>query len=315
MRYYPAPEAVIEMPTLIEAVRSAFIDHGSGNCQMPPKSYVTLPGGDFRTMPAYLPSLQIAGVKVVNVHPDNRKVGLPTVMGLMILLDPPTGKPTAILNATGLTNLRTGACAAVATAALAPVKKGVLGIIGAGNQARSCLRAIMEVFDAETIRVWSRNTETAQKFANEFPSLEIIVASLEQTADSDILLTTTPSTKPLIMNDWISEGTHINAIGADAPGKQELDPLLLSRSQVIVDDLEQAVHSGEVNVPIRDGLFTPEEIVGTLGEVLIGKVQKRNTDAITIFDSTGIAISDLAAAYEVLKKEDYIDIPFEFRPI
>jgi len=310
MRYYPAPESAIDMPDLIEAVKLAFLDHGTGSCEMPPKSYVTLPGGDFRTMPSYLPGLTAAGVKVVNVHPDNRSRGLPTVMGLTVLLDPPTGKPIAILNATGLTDLRTGAAAAVATRALAPVKEGTLGLIGAGRQARSGLLAIGEVFGIESVRVWSRSQKSAERLAAEFSSLDSRVTSVEQAADSDLLLTTTPSISPVIMNDWISDGTHINAIGADAPGKQELDPSLLTRAEVFVDDREQAFHSGEVNVAIRDGLFSPDRIEGTLGEVLTGRAGRSSREAITIFDSTGIAITDLAAASEAMKRGDYIELPF-----
>ncbi len=299
------------MPDLIEAVRMAFMDHGNGRCEMPPKSYVSLPGGDFRTMPSYLPSLNVAGVKVVNVHPDNRNVGLPTVMGLTILLDPPTGRPVSILNATGLTDLRTGAAAAVATSALAPVKNGTLGLIGAGRQARSGLLAIGEVFGIETVKVWSRSRKTAEDLASRFPSLDIRVTSLEQAAGSDVLLTTTPSVSPVVMNDWISDGTHINAIGADAPGKQELDPTILMRAEIFVDDRKQAVHSGEVNVPIRDGLFKPENIVGTLGEVLIGRIGRSSREAITIFDSTGIAITDLAIASEAVKRGEFVELPFK----
>ncbi len=299
------------MPDLIEAVRMAFMDHGNGRCEMPPKSYVTLPGGDFRTMPSYLPSLKTAGVKVVNVHPDNRMHGLPTVMGLTILLDPPTGRPVSILNATGLTDLRTGAAAAVATSALAPVKNGTLGLIGAGRQARSGLHAIGEVFGIETVKVWSRSRKTAEDLTAKFPSLDIRVTSLEQAAGSDVLLTTTPSVSPVVMNDWISDGTHINAIGADAPGKQELDPTILMRAEIFVDDRKQAVHSGEVNVPIRDGRFKPENIVGTLGEVLIGRIGRSSSEAITIFDSTGIAITDLAIASEAVKKGEFVELPFK----
>ena len=310
MRYYPAPESVIDMPDLIEAVRLAFLDHGNGRCEMPPKSYVTLPGGDFRTMPSYLPSLKTAGVKVVNVHPGNRSQGLPTVMGLTILLDPPTGKPVAVLNATGLTDLRTGAAAAVATHALAPVKKGTLGLIGAGRQARSGLLAIGEIFGIESINVWSRSQKSAERLAAEFASFDIRVTSVKQAAGSDLLLTTTPSTSPVIMNDWISDGTHINAIGADAPGKQELDPILLRRAEIFVDDREQAVHSGEVNVSIRDGLLLPDSIAGTLGEVLTGRAGRSSREAITIFDSTGISITDLAAASEAMKRGEYIKLPF-----
>jgi len=310
MRYYPAPESAIDMPDLIEAVKMAFLDHGNGRCEMPPKSYVSLPGGDFRTMPSYLPSLKTAGVKVVNVHPGNRSQGLPTVMGLTVLLDPPTGKPIAILNATGLTDLRTGAAAAVATHALAPVKEGTLGLIGAGRQARSGLLAIGEVFEIESVNVWSRSQKSAERLAAEFSSLDIRITSIKQAAGSDLLLTTTPSTCPVIMSEWVSDGTHINAIGADAPGKQELDPTLLRRAEIFVDDREQAVHSGEVNVPIKENLLSPENIAGTLGDVLTGRAGRSSREAITIFDSTGIAITDLAAASEAMKRGEYIDLPF-----
>ncbi|MDD1728914.1 MAG: ornithine cyclodeaminase family protein [Methanospirillum sp.] len=311
MRYYPAPESAIMMPHLIEAVREAFIDHGNGSCEMPPKSYVTLPGGDFRTMPSYLPGLRIAGVKVVNVHPDNRTKGLPTVMGMIILLDPPSGKPVAILNATALTDLRTGAAAAVATEVLSSEKTGTLGIIGAGRQALSGLLAISEVFQVESVKVWSRNEKTATRFTEKFPDLNITVTNLEQASDATVLLTATPSTKSLIKDEWIADGTHINAIGADAPGKQELDPNLLTRSQIFVDDRKQAVHSGEVNVPIRDGLLSAEDITGTLGEVLIGKIGRSDPESVTIFDSTGIAITDLAAASVALQKGSFIELPYE----
>ncbi len=310
MRYYPNPEEGIGIPFLIEAVRKAFIDHGYGSCQMPPKSYVSLPGGDFRTMPSYLPGLNIAGVKVVNVHPENQKQGLPTVMAMTLLLEPSTGTPIALLNATALTSLRTGASAAVATKALASGPGGTVGIIGAGRQAISGLQAIIEVYDIESVRVWSRRESTAEKFVEKFPNLEIRVSDLEHTSGADVLLTTTPSRTPLIQNDWISDGTHINAIGADAAGKQELDSMLLGRSQVFVDDLEQAVHSGEVNVPIRDGVFSPSDIDGTLGEVLIGKKNRSSQETITIFDSTGIAITDLAIASLAVKTGKYIELPF-----
>jgi len=310
MQYYPAPETAIDIPELIETVREAFVAHGNGDCQMPPKSYVTLPGGDFRTMPSFLPGLNLAGVKIVNVHPQNHEAGLPTVMALTILLDPPTGKPVAILNATGLTDLRTGASAAVATAALAAGKEGSVGIIGAGRQARTGLRAIAAVYEISRVRIWSRTSAHAEKMAEEFPDLDVSVTSLERTADADVILTTTPSTKPLIQDEWIRSGTHINAIGADAPGKQELDPRILTRAQVFVDDRTQAVHSGEVNVPISRGLYAPEDISGTLGEVLTGKAQRSGPDAVTVFDSTGIAITDLAVASLAIKCGNAVDLPF-----
>ncbi|HEX3001160.1 MAG TPA: hypothetical protein VHN82_02140 [Methanoregula sp.] len=125
-----------------------------------------------------------------------------------------------------------------------------------------------------------------------------------------MLATTTPSRAPLIRNEWVHEGMHINAIGADAPGKQELDPAILARAQVFVDDPSQAVHSGEINVPIRTGVFREQDIAGTIGEVVIGKKRRRDNDAVTVFDSTGLAIQDLAIAKIAMQHGKRIDLPF-----
>ena len=277
---------------------------------MPPKVYVDLPGGDFRTMPSYIPSLQTAGVKIVNVNPDNRKAGLPTVMAVTVLLDPPTGRPIAVLNATTLTDLRTGASAAVATRALAQKKKGTLGIIGSGRQANSGIRAIPLVFEPEEVLVWSRTRTNAERFAKNHSHLPVRVSDIETVAGADVLLTVTPSKVPLIKDKWISDGAHINAIGADAPGKQEIDPDILQRAFVIVDDMDQATHSGEVNMPIQKGIYSPSRIAGTLGEVLTGAVRRPSSDEITVFDSTGLSIMDLAAAHLAIGKGKVIDLPF-----
>ena len=308
----PVPEEVIEMDEVISAVKSAFIDHGTGSSVMPPKVYVPLPGGDFRTMPSYLPSLDIAGVKIVNVHPDNRSKGLLTVMALTVLLEPQTGKPTAIMNATKLTDLRTGASAAVATEALSRKRNGILGIIGSGKQADAGLHALLRVFDADEIKVWSRTEKHAGQFVSRMKDYPVTATSLEDAYDADVLLTVTTSSAPLIKDEWIHEGTHINAMGADAPGKQELDPKTLARAQVFVDDYEQAIHSGEINVPCHEGLYSRDQISGTLGDVLSGRAKRNSPDAITIFDSTGLSITDLAIAALVPGKGKHIELPFHF---
>ncbi|MBS1194551.1 MAG: Ornithine cyclodeaminase, partial [Methanomicrobia archaeon] len=146
--------------------------------------------------------------------------------------------------------------------------------------------------------------------ASRFPDLDTGAAGLEQACDADVVITTTPSRAPLVENDWIRDGTHINAIGADAPGKQELDPRILLRARVFVDDLAQAVHSGEVNVPISRGIFPPDQIAGTLGEVVTGKKRRERPDEVTVFDSTGLAIQDLAIARLALEGAEWIDLPF-----
>ena len=168
MQYFTDTDMGLDMGLVNLAVESAFSDHGKGLVQMPPKVYVTLPEGDFRTMPAYLPSLSIAGVKVVNVHPANPSKGLPTVMALTIILDIATGQPLAVINATRLTDMRTGAAGAVAAKYLSPKREIVLGVIGTGRQAEAQVTAISRELKIRQLKVWSRNPDHVRKFADRF---------------------------------------------------------------------------------------------------------------------------------------------------
>ena len=310
MQYFTDTDMGLDIGQVNRSVESAFADHGNGLVQMPPKVYITLPEGDFRTMPACLPSLSIAGVKMVNVHPKNPQAVLPTVMALTIILDPATGKPLAVINATRLTDMRTGAAGAVAAKYLSPKKEVVLGVIGTGRQAEAQVAAISRELKIQEIRVWGRNPAHVRKFADRCMEYPCMASSPEKACDCDVLVTTTPSTTPIIMSGWIHEGTHINAIGADAPGKEELDPSLLRRAEVFVDDPAQAIHSGEINVPISRGLYHETDLAGTLGEVVIGKKKRRDKDAITVFDSTGLAIQDLAIAKIAMEHGTRINLPF-----
>ena len=310
MHYYPNPAAGLDIPAVNAAIEEAFAEHGRGKVQMPPKVYITFDHGDFRTMPAYIPSLGIGGVKIVNVHPENPVTGLPTVMALTVILSPETGIPEAILNATALTDLRTGAAGAVAARHLSSRKNVTLGMVGSGRQAQAQLEAISAELAIDEIRVWSRTEKNARAFCERYGDRECTNMSLERVADCDLLVTTTPSRKPLVRDAWIRDGTHINAIGADAPGKEELDPAILSRATVFVDDPAQAVHSGEINVPIRDGIYSPERIAGTLGEVVLGKKGRTTDEEITVFDSTGLAIQDLAIAEIAMKSSNFINLQF-----
>lgn len=310
MEYFTDTDMGLDIGLVNRAVESAFADHGKGDVQMPPKVYITLPDGDFRTMPAYLPSLGIAGVKIVNVHPGNPSQGLPTVMALTVILDIGTGKPTAVINATRLTDMRTGAAGAVACKYLSPKKEMVLGVIGTGRQAEAQVAAISRELKIRQIKIWGRNAGHVRKFADRFMEFPCVAAPVEKACDCDVLVTTTPSRSPVVRDEWIHEGTHINAIGADAPGKEELDPAILRRAQVFVDDPAQAVHSGEINVPISRGVYRESDIAGTLGEVVIGKKQRRDPSAITVFDSTGLAIQDLAIAKIAMQHGRKIELPF-----
>ena len=310
MQYFTDTDMGLDLGLVNLSVESAFADHGKGLVQMPPKVYITLPEGDFRTMPAYLPSLAIAGVKIVSVHPNNPRQGLPTVMALTIILDLATGKPTAVINATRLTDMRTGAAGAVAAKYLSAKKEIVLGVIGTGRQAEAQVAAISRELKIRQVRIWGRDPAHVRKFADRFMEYPCMAAPIDKACDCDVLVTTTPSTSPIVKSEWIHEGTHINAIGADAPGKEELDPALLRRAEVFVDDPAQAVHSGEINVPIRMGLYRADEIAGTLGEVVIKKKRRSGPEAVTIFDSTGLAIQDLAIAKIAMQHGRTIELPF-----
>ncbi|HOW13878.1 MAG: alanine dehydrogenase [Methanosarcina sp.] len=302
-------KSVIDMHSDMQVVERAFRQHGLGKVQMPPKSYLyyTAYNGDLRTMPAYLEEEDITGVKIVNVHPGNPMRNLPTVMALIILISPETGAPVAIMDGTYLTDIRTGAAGGIAAKYLARKDSKVIGLVGAGNQARTQLEALCEVFEPESVRINSRTKESCEKFIREMADIvpcEIrYEESIEKVCDCDILVTTTPTRKPIVKSSWIKEGTHINAIGADAVGKEELDPEILLRSKIIVDDMVQALHSGEVNVPLSKHYISENDIHAQLGEVMVGlKPGRTSEDEITIFDSTGLAIQDVATAHLVYER-------------
>lgn len=302
-------KSVVDMRSDMLVVENAFRQHGLGKVQMPPKSYLyyTTYCGDLRTMPAYLEEENITGVKIVNVHPENPMRGLPTVMALIVLISPETGAPIAILDGTHLTNIRTGAAGGIAAKYLAKKASKVIGLVGAGNQARTQLEALLEVFEPELIRITSRSQERCDKFIEDMKGISPCEIrsedSIQKVCDCDILVTTTPSRKPIVKAEWVPEGTHINAIGADAVGKEELDPELLIHSKIIVDDMVQALHSGEVNVPLSKHYISENDIHAELGEVIAAlKPGRTSEEEITIFDSTGLAIQDVATAHMVYEK-------------
>jgi len=292
-----AVKKLIDLPTAIEAVEAAFAAFGRGEARMPSKLYLDVPEGDFRAMPAYLPGA--AGVKWINVHPNNpSRNDLPTVMGLILLNDPLTGQPLALIDGTLITSYRTGAAAAVATRRLARPEAKTLALVGCGGQALSHLRALTSVMTPETIFLVDARRENAQRLADKFPQFAIEVcglAELGHACEADVISTLTPSRGPIVLREWIRPGTHINAIGADAPGKQELEIALLFAARIYVDDWAQASHSGEINVAYSQGRL--KTVAGTLPDLIVGKAEGRTSpEQITIFDSTGLAIQDLALA-------------------
>jgi len=301
-------EKLLTMGEALEAVENAFSLKAQGKAIMPGKIYLNLPDyhGDFRAMPAYIDGS--AGMKWVSVYPDNRQYNLPTVMALIILCDPNTSYPLAIMDGTHITNMRTGAAGGIAVKYLARKDSSVVGMIGAGKQAEAQLLAISEILPRiDEVKVYSLPEETSQRFSRKMSTglnTNIHpVETVEAAAQADIVVTTTFATDPVVKKAHINPGTHINAIGADAQGKQELEASLLLGAKIVIDELEQARHSGEINVPFSRGLLKTDDIYGTLGEIAAGmKKGRENDNEITIFDSTGLAIQDIICAKLVYEK-------------
>ena len=307
------------MATLIPAIEDAFVAYEHDDAQMPPKSYIELPqyNGDFRSMPAYLEAgdWDAAGVKWVNVHPDNAERDLPTVMGTMIYSDPETAFPLAIMDGTELTMQRTGAAAAVATDHLAVEGATSLGIVGAGVQAYTQLEAIAEIRPIAEVVVSDLDDARVEAFVSAFEDeFDVRGGSIAEAAACDVLSTVTPVREPIVSLSDLGPHTHVNAMGADAAGKQELEAAVLKEGTLVIDDYEQTTHSGEINVPWNAGEIDDSDIDAEIGQIVVGAREGRTDgDGITVFDSTGLAIQDVAAAHVVYEHADENDngTPFD----
>ncbi|MFW6018925.1 MAG: ornithine cyclodeaminase family protein [Halapricum sp.] len=300
---------------VVEAVADAFAADARGDVQMPAKSYVDLPqyNGDFRSMPAYLDAgdWDAAAVKWVNVHPDNeRRFDLPTVMGTIIYSDPETAFPLALIDGTTITRLRTGAAAAVATRELARADATSLGLVGAGMQAHTQLEAIATVRDIDEVIVTDVDPGAVEEFIAAFGDrFDVRGGTVAEATRCDIVSTITPVEEPIV--EAVGPETHVNAVGADAAGKHELSDDLLEAATIVIDDYEQCTHSGEINVPWRKGVLDDEDIYAELGEIVVGQVPGRGDaggpDGVTVFDSTGLAIQDVAGAHVAYEHAEEAD--------
>jgi len=305
-----AVEEAAEMDELIAAVQAAFAADALGDTQMPAKSYIDLPeyNGDFRSMPAYVDARgsdvpgdwDAAAVKWVNVHTDNpADHDLPTVLGTVIYSDPETAFPLALLDGTTITRKRTGAAAAVATDHLAIEDAQSMGIVGAGVQSYTQLEAVSRVRPIEEVVIADRDDERVREFVDHFAArFDVRGGSIEEAAACDVLSTVTPVESPIVHS--VGERTHVNAIGADAARKHEIADDVLRGAKLVIDDYEQCTHSGEINVPWSEGVLGDDDLYGELGAIVVGDLDGRTpTDGVTVFDSTGLAIQDVAASHVV----------------
>jgi alanine dehydrogenase len=276
--------------------------HGEGRYYMEPKGHIVLDKypGEWEAMPSYIEEPEAAACKWVSIREDNAQYELPAVFSILIYTHPETGFPLAICDGSYHTVMRTGASAAVSAKWLARPDSKVLAIVGAGNMAEGAIETCNEVFEWDEVRIWSRSQDTldafAAKYAGRFGFRLTTSTDVESVVrGADVVATITPARGPIVKDEWISPGTHIAAVGADKGGDQELDPRILQRARIFVDDIRQCRTDGEINVPLSEGLISESDIAGEIGKVVIGKLPGRTSDdEITVFDSTGIALQDSA---------------------
>lgn len=301
---------VLDMDLALAAVTEAFRAYGEGRVNLPPKAHLPVAQGSFKAMygEIFLPTGHICGVKWNANFPENPRQGRLTIMGKILLNDPETGLELADLDSTYITNYRTGAAGGLAVQYLARQEANRLGLVGAGEQARTQVAAIIKVRPIREVTIYSRTAARSEALRDEIQrrygiEARVVEAVAPAVQGQDIVVTVTPSTSPLVLREWVGPGTHINAFGADSPGKQELDPAILAAAKIVVDDWAQCQDIGEINVPLARGELTPEQIYGSLGDIVTGKKPGRaNPEEITVFDATGLAIQDLALGLEVWRR-------------
>ncbi|HEY6243930.1 MAG TPA: ornithine cyclodeaminase family protein [Pyrinomonadaceae bacterium] len=294
----------------IKVVEDAFRLYAEGKTPRTALLHVDGKEGEFHVKAGGLGSDRIYfGLKVNGGFFQNQtRFGLPNIQGAIYLADATNGTPLALMDSKEITIKRTGAATAVAAKYLARRNSKVVTICGCGNQGRIQLEALMEILPISRVHAFSRNRRTAELFAQETAdSLHVAVDVVTNLNDairfSDVCVTCTPAKSFFVSKESVSPGTFIAAVGADSPDKQELDPELLASSKVVVDILEQCAHVGELHHALEAGLLPREYVHAEVGEIIAGRKQGRTSDQeITIFDSTGTALQDVAAAAAIYER-------------
>jgi alanine dehydrogenase len=302
--------ALIDLPRCVEAVEEAFRLHGEGKAAAPGVLGFPYPGGGFHIKAAGLDlARRYFAVKVNGNYSGNpERLGLPAIQGVIVLSDGETGSPLALMDSIEITVARTGAATAVAARYLARRGSAVATICGCGNQGRVQLRALALVCPLARVDVFDADAGRAARFARELSAeLEIDVRPTADLAGSlrasDVCVTCTPSRDFFVHQEDIRSGTFLAAVGADSPEKQELDPALVAGVKLVADIREQCAKIGELHHALARGLMAVENVHAELGEIVAGKRPGRESDAeIIVFDSTGTALQDVAAAAVVYEK-------------
>ena len=295
--------SVLEMDDVIDAVERAFVDFAKGKAKMPPRSIMDFPENDgwVGIMSAAIETAGSIGTKVVTVFKNNAGKSMPTTMATILLNDASTGEPLAIMEAGLITAMRTGAASAIATKYLARKDSHVVGLFGAGIQAKYQLFGVSRVRKVGNVKQYTPTKARQKKFAEEMEKeigakIQIVGNPKEVVQNSDIVITATTSPTPVFNGKWVSDGTHINAIGAHTKDTRELDTTLIEKAKIVVDLREAALkEAGEIVIPKAEGKKL--NIYAELSELVSGKKKGRTSDSeVTVYKGCGIALEDLAVA-------------------
>lgn len=286
------------MEAAIGLVERALADLASGRASMPVRSVFVKPdrSGVVGLMPGFLESPAAFGLKAVTVFPGNATRGIDSHQGAVLLLEPATGRPEALLEGGEITAIRTAAVSAAATRALAREDAAVLGVLGSGVQGRAHVEAIRLVRRIARVKMWSRSAAAARKAA-ESVGAEPVATAREAVEGADIVVTATAAREPVLERPWVADGTHINAVGACIPVAREIDSATVAASKLFVDSRDAAfVESGDVLFPIREGVVGESHVRAEIGAVLAGlRPGRESRSEITLFKSLGLAVEDVAA--------------------
>jgi alanine dehydrogenase len=291
--------AALDPATALEAVREAFLAHTRGEWFMPSKVYVPAPpDGDFRAMPARGGGYAV--LKWVTSFPSNPEHGLPTVAGVVLLSDATTGELRAILDAGAVTALRTGAAGVLAAETLGRDTGSPAAVVGSGVNGRAVARTF--VARGRPVLLWDARPGQAEALAEELGESATVASGCEEALGADVVATVTPGGEILLPEGSLQPGQHASLMGADGPGKAEIAVEELLRAHVVCDEWEQASHNGDIGRAVDAGSLRRED-VAELGRILLGEEEGRRSDEeVTVFDSTGLAVQDLAVAIAVYER-------------
>lgn len=297
-------EKLLPMPECIDAMETMFRSIGYGETKTIERTITALRGGKLVIMPASQGA--VISAKVMTIFDGNSHTPFETIQGAVLIFETDNGRLLGILDSTRLTAIRTAAVSSLATRLLARSDASSLAILGSGTQAAAHLKAMSFARNISKARVWSRNRTSAERLAGRAGNLDVTAVSSVQEAvkNADIICTTTSSPLPILNGDWLSEGCHINAIGAYSKTTRELDTRTVKQSRLFVDSREAAMkEAGDFLIPLNEGEITHGHILGDLSDLVTGEVKGRTNDTdMTLFKSVGLAIEDTVASFVLYQK-------------